>query len=306
MLPPAFASSDGLLSGNSASGSLSGSTVSCEDSIVVKIGDATLTKGTDYTVSTETADFSLTIDMLTGEEGSKTAKYTYDAPITVTYTATVNDAAVTKIDENHATLTYNNNPKDDTSKETTPPVIVKTFSAKIVINKVDGSDKTTPLKGAKFVLRAKTIGTTEGDSHETDLAAGKYYFYDETAKDVKWVTPASEEAAALAQDTTVTVAVTDDQGVADVFKGLENGVYELIEVEAPSGYNLLTTPVEVTVNGSDADPTTLTITSKVENNSGTQLPSTGGIGTTIFYVVGAILVIGAGVVLVTRRRMDVQ
>ena len=283
-----------------------GLTFDGEDSIVVKIGDATLTKGTDYTVSTETADFSLTIDMLTGEEGSKTAKYTYDAPITVTYTATVNDAAVTKIDENHATLTYNNNPKDDTSKETTPPVIVKTFSAKIVINKVDGSDKTTPLKGAKFVLRAKTIGTTEGDSHETDLAAGKYYFYDETAKDVKWVTPASEEAAALAQDTTVTVAVTDDQGVADVFKGLENGVYELIEVEAPSGYNLLTTPVEVTVNGSDADVTTLTITSKVENNSGTQLPSTGGIGTTIFYVVGAILVIGAGVVLVTRRRMDAQ
>lgn len=128
-----------------------GLTFDGEDTIVVKIGDATLTKGTDYTVSTETADFSVTIDMLTGEEGSKTAKYTYDAPITVTYTATVNDGAVTKIDENNATLTYNNNPKDETSKDTTPPVIVKTFSAKIVINKVDGADKTTPEIGRAHV-----------------------------------------------------------------------------------------------------------------------------------------------------------
>jgi len=276
------------------------------DSIVVKIGSRTLVKDTDYTVSTDTADFAVTIDMLTGNEGSKTAKYTYNDAITVTYTATVNDQAVTKIDKNTATLTYNNNPKDDTSKDTTPPVVVKTFSSKIVIKKVDGADKKTPLEGAKFVLRAKTIGQATGDSHETDLAAGKYYFYDATAKDVKWVTPASEKAEDLAKDTTVTVAVTDAQGVADVFKGLENGTYELIEVEAPAGYNLLTTPAEVTVAGSDADETTLTITTPVENNSGTQLPSTGGIGTTIFYIIGAILVIGAGVVLVTRRRMNAQ
>jgi len=275
------------------------------DSIVVKIGSATLTKDTDYTVSTETADFSVTIDMLTGEEGSKTAKYTYNDPITVTYTATVNDQAVTKIDENHATLTYHNNPKDNTSKETTPPVVVKTFSAKVVIKKVDGSDKTTPLEGAKFVLRAKTIGQAEGDTHESDLAAGKYYYYDATAKDVKWVTVTSEKAEDLAKDTSITVVTTDAQGKAN-FDGLENGTYELIEVEAPKGYNLLTTPVQVTVNGSDADETTLTITTPVENNSGTQLPSTGGIGTTIFYIIGAILVIGAGVVLVTRRRMNAR
>lgn len=275
------------------------------DSIVVKIGTTTLKAGTDYTVSTDTADFSVTIDMLTGTEGSKTAKYTYNDPITVTYTATVNDQAVTKIDENHATLTYNNNPKDDTSKETTPPVVVKTFSAKVVIKKVDGSDKTTPLSGAKFVLRAKTIGAAAGDTHETDLAAGKYYYYDATAKDVKWVTVTSEKAEDLAKDTTITVVTTDAQGNAN-FDGLENGTYELIEVEAPAGYNLLTTPTKVTVNGSDADVTTLTITSQVENNSGTQLPSTGGVGTTIFYIIGAILVVGAGVVLVTRRRMNAQ
>jgi len=276
------------------------------DSIVVKIGSATLTKDTDYTVSTDTADFSLTIDMLTGEEGSKTAKYTYDDPITITYTATVNDQAVTKIDENHATLTYNNNPKDDTSKETTPPVEVPTYSSKLIINKVDGADEETPLEGAKFVLRVKTVGTATGDSHETDMAAGKYYFYDATAKDVKWVTPASTKAEDLAKDTTITVVTTDAQGKAN-FDGLEDGVYELIEVEAPKGYNLLTEPVEVTINGADAtevDLSPLTVTADVTNNSGSQLPSTGGIGTTMFYVIGAALVLGAGIVMVCKRRVN--
>lgn len=277
------------------------------DTITVKIGSKTLVKDTDYTVSTATADFSVTIDMLTGETGSKTAKYTYDDPITITYTATVNEAAVTKIDENHATLTYNNNPKDENSKDTTPPVEVPTYSSKLIINKVDGANTTTPLEGAKFVLKAKTIGSVEGDSHETDLAAGKYYFYDSTAKDVKWVEiTGTPTLAELAARTDITVVTTDAQGKAN-FDGLEDGTYELVEVEAPKGYNLLTSPVEVVINGADAteaDLSPLTVTTPVENNSGTQLPSTGGIGTTIFYIIGAILVLGAGILLVTRRRMN--
>ena len=112
--------------------------------------------------------------------------------------------------------------------------------------------------------------------------------------------------AQLAAMTTITVVTTDAQGKAN-FDGLEDGTYELVEVEAPKGYNLLTSPVEVVIDGADAtetDLSPLTVTTPVENNSGTQLPSTGGIGTTIFYVVGTILVIGAGVVLITRRRMN--
>ena len=275
------------------------------DSITVKIGSTTLTRNTDYTVSTDPADFTLTIDML---KADKTAKYTYDDPITVTYTATVNESAITKIDKNKATLTYHNNPKNSDDKETTPPEEVKTFSSKIIINKVDGDDKTKPLGGAKFVLKAKAVGSASGDSHESDLAVGKYYYYDSNAKDVKWIeVPAADQTAEkLATNQNITVAVTESNGVADVFKGLENGVYELIEVEAPAGYNLVTTPKEVTINGNDAEETSLTITSEVENKSGTQLPSTGGIGTTIFYAIGAVLVIGAGIVLVTRRRMNAQ
>lgn len=275
------------------------------NSITVKIGSATLTRNSDYTVSTDPADFSLTIDML---KADKTAKYTYDDPITVTYTATVNESAITKIDKNKATLTYHNNPKNSDGKETTPPEEVKTYSSKIIINKVDGDNKTKKLGGAKFVLKAKTVGSASGDSHESDFAVGKYYYYDSNAKDVKWIeVPAADQTAEkLATNQSITVAVTDSNGVADVFKGLENGVYELIEVEAPAGYNLVTTPKEVTINGNDAEETSLTITSEVENKSGTQLPSTGGIGTTIFYAIGAVLVIGAGIVLVTRRRMNAQ
>ena len=271
------------------------------DTITVKIGGTELTKGTDYTVSTTEPDFALTINLL---KDDKTAKYTYNAEIEVTYTATVNESAVTKIDVNHATLTYNNDPKDGTKTETTPPEEVKTYSSKIVIEKVDASNKTTKLEGAKFVLRLKTPGNATGDSHESDLAANKYYYYDEATKDVKWIevtgTPTAAELAAM---TTITVKTTDTNGAAE-FIGLEDGVYELIEVEAPSGYNLLTTPTEVTIAGSNTDESKLTMKAEVENNSGTQLPSTGGIGTTIFYVLGGLLVAFAVVLLITKTRMS--
>lgn len=273
------------------------------NTITVKIGNATLTAGSDYTVSTTSPDFSLTINML---KDDKTAKYTYNDAITVTYTATVNEKAITKIDKNNATLTYHNNPKDENSTETTPPEEVKTFSSKIVINKFDGDEPTKKLEGAKFVLRVKTVGITTSDSHESDLAVGRYYYYDETAKDVKWIEVDDETAESLAANTNITVAVTDANGATDAFKGLENGTYELIEVKAPEGYNLVTTPKEVVINGNDASEASLTVSSSVENKSGRQLPSTGGIGTTMFYILGACLVLGAGVTLVTRRRMNAQ
>lgn len=271
------------------------------DSIVVKIGTATLTKGTDYSVDTTNADFKVTINML---KSDNTAKYNYGDEISVEYTATVNDAAVTTIDENHATLSYNNDPKNGSTKDTTPPVIVKVFSAKVEILKVDGKDTTKKLEGAKFVLKAKTVGTGTGETHETDLAAGKFYYYDATAKDVKWieVAAADQTPEKLAANTNITVVTTDKDGKA-AFNGLENGTYELIEVAAPAGYNLLTEPVEAEIAGTDADVATLTVSKTVVNNSGTALPSTGGIGTTIFYIVGGAMVLTGGVLLITKRRL---
>ncbi len=290
-----------------------GLTYDGNDSVTVKIGDQTLTAGTDYTFAATPSDgndFELTINLLKQKTGSDPAeyeaKYTYNAAIKITYTATVNENAVAKIDNNHATLTYHNDPKDSTKKDTTPPVEVKTYSSKLVIAKVDGSNTTTPLEGAKFVLRAKTIGSATGDSHETDLAAGKYYFYDSTAKDVKWVTVSGTPTLAeLAAMTTITVVRTTSTGAAE-FDGLEDGVYELIEVESPNGYNLLTEPKEVTISGYNSDETKLTVTATVPNNSGAQLPSTGGIGTTIFYVAGIVLVLGAAAIIIARRKADQQ
>jgi fimbrial isopeptide formation D2 family protein/LPXTG-motif cell wall-anchored protein len=282
-------------------------------SITVKIGNNTLAEA-DYTISTDTEDFTVTINMLknTGTDAAPVyeAKYTYNDPITVTYTAKVNKDAVTKIDENHATLTYNHNPKDDTEVGTTPPVVVKTYSSKLQIEKVDGSDTSTKLSGAVFVLRSKTPNTNTGET--VTAQAGKYYKFTAASGDTpaktEWITvnpDAITDLITAANNNTITSVTTDENGAAS-FDGLEDGTYELIEIISPEGYNLVTTPTEVTIAGSDSDDTKLTVTSQVKNNSGSVLPSTGGIGTTIFYVLGAILVIGAGVVLVSRRRMNIQ
>ena len=86
------------------------------------------------------------------------------------------------------------------------------------------------------------------------------------------------------------------------------GTYYLTETKQPDGYNKLTSPVKIGIT-KDGKITvgTETITSenpvKVENKSGSLLPSTGGMGTTLFYIFGAILVIGSGVVLITKKRM---
>ncbi len=140
-----------------------------------------------------------------------------------------------------------------------------------------------------------------------------------------------DTASATAKKYEVT---TDANGII-TFTGLDAGVYTLTETEAPKGYNALQAPIYIKVDYtapnpndgdhectwtvaayqekactnkiadlSTTDPNAQLFLEEIENNAGTELPSTGGIGTTIFYVVGAILVLGAGVVLITRRRMD--
>ena len=127
-----------------------------------------------------------------------------------------------------------------------------------------------------------------------------YYKADETSGEVTWVAEAD-------RDTAATKVITDADGAAS-FDGIADGTYYLEEVKAPAGYNLLTAPVTVTVKGINDTGTVveanLTATAKIANNTGSLLPSTGGVGTTMMFIVGGALALGAAVLFVTKKRMS--
>lgn len=211
--------------------------------------------------------------------------YTIGAEIKVTYSALVNEKAIAAVSNNEAKLTYSNNPTDSTKTTITPPQEQKVYTSQIVIDKFESGHEAIKLPNAKFVLYKKVT-----DGGNTFIF---YYKWDETANKVEWVADMKD----------ATVVTTDDQGKA-TFGGLADGTYYLVETEAPAGYNPLTEPVEVKVAGSSTDITKLSVTAKVANKTGTTLPSTGGMGTTVFYVLGSVLVLGAVVLLVTKKRMS--
>ena len=208
-----------------------------------------------------------------------------DAPVVITYTATVNENAIQRDKEtNTATLKYSNDPADKNSfKESS--VEVNVFSFNIVINKYAAGNENTKLAGAKSVLKNNE---------------GKYYKYD--AAKVTWVDAKAD----------ATEVITAADGAAR-FDGLQAGTYYLEETAAPAGYNQLTKDITIVLNkdGSatiDSASSTLgadhSLTAGVANSTGTMLPETGGIGTVIFVALGALAVICAGVFLVTNKRMS--
>ena len=216
--------------------------------------------------------------------------YTIGAEIKVTYTAVVNENAVAKIENNAATLTYSNDPIDTSKTTTTPEDKETVYSAKVVINKYVKGSNTEKLAGAEFVLYK------EVKTDDSDTTTKYYYKWNDTAKKVEWTTSKAD----------ATVKTTDANGAA-AFDGLKDGTYYLEEVKAPAGYNLLKDPAEVVVNGASANAanlSSLTVTGNIENSSGAELPETGGMGTTIFYVLGSVLILAAVVLLVTRKRMS--
>lgn len=210
-----------------------------------------------------------------------------DAPVVITYTATVNEKAIVNDKEtNTATLKYSDNPADKNSYKESK-VEVEVFSFNIVINKYATGNENTKLAGAKFVLKN---------------AESKYYKYDAVTKAVTWV-------AAKADATEVT---TNDNGAAR-FDGLQAGTYHLEETVAPTGYNQLTKDITIvlntdgsaTIDGAASAPgTDRSLTTGVANSTGIMLPETGGTGTMIFVILGALAVICAGVFLVTNKRMS--
>ena len=267
-------------------------------SVKVFVGEQEIEQG--YEVETNPDD-GCTFEVVFADLKAAAKKYGYTVEngtkIRVEYTATLNDQAVlgSQGNLNKAKLEFSNNPNQeqggtpDTGETPWDNVIV--FTYKVVINKVDSDKK--PLTGAEFTL------TKLLPNNETEIVA----------------------------------VVKSDDGTTFTFKGLDDGKYTLTETKTPDKYNTIS-PITFTV---EADHTItwdgtnrntvltkltgtkvtgeITFTKDVENgslsadvvnNKGSELPTTGGMGTTIFYVVGSILVLGAAVLLITKKRMSAR
>lgn len=236
---------------------------------------------------------TLTITLANLKEISEVTK---ESKIVVRYTAELGTDAVIggEGNENTVYLEFSNDPNhtgEGTPTGNTPEDKVIVFTYKVIANKVmqDENGEYKPLSGAKFALYKLNAETGEYDLIK-ELSAGA--------------------------------------GESFAFEGIDDGTYKLVETKTPAGYNTIKDQIfKVTVNHDieSADPTisglngetiengiiTFTpnddagsLTTDVLNKAGATLPSTGGIGTTIFYIIGGILVVGAAVLLVTKKRMS--
>ena len=224
-------------------------------------------------------------------DGTKEDFYYEDVPATikVTYQGVLTDDAtlgstISEEDQkniNRAKINPNETTADTGKKK-------EVYSGEITIHKVDANEKTKKLEGAKFVVIDKASKDAEGV---------KYLKYVETANEGKgafsWKDSLGE----------ATVYTTDKNGAVKI-SGLAAGTYYLLEIEAPEGYNVLTAPYEVTLTKGVDDKKVdhLLATPEVANNKGALLPSTGGMGTTVFAIVGLLVMAGAAVTLIVKKR----
>lgn len=272
----------------------------------------------DFTVSvstdeaTKNSKINVSFSDLKTVEGIAKGKY-----IIVDYSAVLNQDAVVGLNgnENKVKLRYSNNPNQSGGGENTPTgetpedkVIV--FTYELDVTKVNGQDANKKLAGAEFKLM---------NANKTKYAIV------ENGKVTGWTENEKQG----------TVLTSDNNGLFTV-TGLDDNKYYLKETKAPDGYNTLKDPIEFVIQATTANNqewggsassafTKLEIGLKnnkgefeytdgttddgrvsmtVKNNKGSILPETGGIGTTIFYIVGVVLVLGAGVLLVTKKRMN--
>lgn len=239
-----------------------------------------------YTLNTKanntTTDAGCTFEVAFNDDENGASVLKPNDKVIVTYYARVNEQAKignTKGNINKAQLTYGDNHK--TNWEET-----KTYVWKIDIFKYTMKNEAEqPLENAQFVLY-------RGNSDN------KAYAKIQDGKITGWTRIESEK----------TVLTTSNSGKLEI-KGLDVGTYYLEEIEAPKGYNKLTKSIEVkiadktgaiTVDDKSISDTTV----KVENKAGTTLPTTGGIGTTIFYLIGGGLMVAAAVLLIAKKRME--
>lgn len=253
-----------------------------EDSVTVVLEGKTLAKVTDYTISTSAGKDDSTVIVFTFSDLHKSGVTDNDT-LSIDYTAELNENAVIGNPGNPNTvyMEYSNNPNSEADMGKTPEDTVIVFTYKVDVNKVDGNDKA--LNGATFRLSKYVYGSS-------------------------WVTVKE-------------ISGTDSSKFE--FVGLDDGHYKLEETVTPSGYNTID-PIEFDVvanhvsgtltelSGTDkagtghifaSNLTEGSLSTDVVNHAGATLPSTGGMGTTLFYVLGGLLVCAAVVLLITKKRM---
>lgn len=204
--------------------------------------------------------------------------------IYVEYSARVKkDALINEAMKNKTHLTYGDNNLKTDEKET------KTYTYKIPVFKFTGSN--VGLAGAKFILLNK--------QDDADSAAIKFNL----ASNTYTYTYAADQS-----DKAATTTLVSPDGGHFTIEGLQAGVYYLKEIEAPKGYNKISEPIKIVVGTNDDGTQKITVKNetvnevRVKNNTGSLLPSTGGMGTTLIYVVGSILVLASAIVLFSKKK----
>lgn len=260
--------------------------------VKLKLNDTTLVKGIDYQVITNVTDVSEDSKCtfhITFKDNFYTQIKSNDEVI-VTYSATLNEKAFVGHDDqqdgnkNKTWLGYGDSKITVDSK-------VNVFTLKLPVCKYTMKDGTKKyLKNAKFKL------------HDSNNAIINLVKPNETVEVYR--------KALVTEASTIQEITTTDTGKFEV-QGLAPGTYYLEETEAPKGYNKLAAEITIkideygnlTVNDKNTIDNKPITEVGVENKTGTVLPSTGGAGTTMIYLVGAVLVLGSGVVLATKRRV---
>ena len=306
--------------------------------VAIKIGDTTL-DATAFEVSSVTTDnngnqtFTITIkDFINYRDD-------VGKNIVVTYSATLNekaDLSSTNGNTNEAKITYSNDPNKPDSTDDTPTSKVKTYTTGLKLKKVANTADGKTLAGAKFkisgtgskvILANSTVYNKAGDGTYYLKKDGTYTTTEpneETKNTYDSITQKYKKIDTVTKDTVPatfeTEAYVDKNGVLKI-EGLGEGTYTITELVAPDGYNLLTAPITINISASnvafnsctwsikngdtdlnvDTNDNTLYLLTVI-NKAGSTLPSTGGMGTKLFYTIGGILMAGAAIVLVVRKR----